>query len=78
MEKRSFSVALPAAVIYFVLLGCTDGQSYPGKVFDLCYFCSCISKQRLNIRTDSLNGFADKLHISHYLRVSLTLAHVTF
>lgn len=32
MEKRSYSVALPAAVIYFILLGRTDGQSYPGKL----------------------------------------------
>ncbi|XP_056884846.1 receptor-type tyrosine-protein phosphatase T isoform X12 [Takifugu flavidus] len=30
MEKRSYSVALPAAVIYFILLGRIDGQSYPG------------------------------------------------
>lgn len=33
MEKRSYSVVLPAALIYFVLLGFADGQFFPGKVF---------------------------------------------
>lgn len=32
MEKGSYSVVLPAAFVYFVLLGFTDGQFFPGKV----------------------------------------------
>lgn len=33
MEKRSCSVVLSAAFVYFVLLGFTEGQFFPGKVF---------------------------------------------
>lgn len=35
MEKRSCSVLLTAAFVYFVLLGFTDGQFFPGKVFPI-------------------------------------------
>lgn len=35
MEKRSYSVVLTAAFVYFVLLGFTDGQFFPGKVFPI-------------------------------------------
>lgn len=37
MDKRSYSVVLPAAVLYFVLLGFTDGQFFPGKAICLFY-----------------------------------------
>lgn len=33
MEKRSYSVVVPAAFVYFLLSGFTDGQFFPGKVF---------------------------------------------
>lgn len=33
MEKRSYFVILPAAFVYFLLLGFTEGQFFPGKVF---------------------------------------------
>lgn len=41
MDKRSYSLVLPAAFLHFVLLGFTDGQFFPGKdvfLFTLCVF----------------------------------------
>lgn len=42
MDKRRYSLVLPAAFIYFILLGFTGGQFFAGKViylFNLCFVC---------------------------------------
>lgn len=43
MDKRSYSLVLPAAFIYLVLLGFTAGQFFPGKAIYFCHTCALLN-----------------------------------
>lgn len=43
MDKRSYSLVLPAAFLYFVLLGFTAGQFFPGKAICFCHTCALLN-----------------------------------